>query len=126
MTRLFALASWCLTCVAISLAVVAALAVPPPAVADSGDGPWQPCAILSGTDYKTKCCQDACQGDPACQAQCCQEACGNDQNCFANCSTAGNNTGAFFCPNCTPTGCGDGFCWCPILKCRKATPCYCP
>jgi hypothetical protein len=126
MLRLYSLGSWFCTSLALTLAVVAALAVPEGAFADSGlPPPPPPCTNCSGdcsyqcgsdntcyencmTDCTGPCCNGQCGSDPDCYYSCCQAACGDDQTCQANCQAGWAG------PGCT----GGTTCYTPGNKCN--------
>ena len=87
MVRIYSLGCWCFSCLAIALGMVAILAVPTGAFADSGLG--QPCTCAPGDGACLgNCCVTQCAGDQACQDQCCQTACGSDSSCLNACKAA--------------------------------------
>jgi hypothetical protein len=97
MSRLYSLGSWSCLSLGLALAVVATLAVPEEAFADSGE--CASCATTCGetcgsdnTCYENcmapctqGCCTQLCGTDDSCYSSCCQAACGSDQTCYNNC-----------------------------------------
>jgi hypothetical protein len=97
MIRLYSLGWWSCVSLALALAVVATLAVPEEAFADSGSCTYcaSACTTQCGSDntcYENcmasctqGCCTQQCNGDTTCMESCCEGACGSDQTCLQNC-----------------------------------------
>jgi hypothetical protein len=121
MLRLYSLGSWLCVSVSLALAVVAALAVPEGAFADSGNPPPPPppctncsadCSYNCGSDnacYENcmttctgGCCGYECGSDGTCFSTCCQDACGTDTTCLDNC--VAQSPGGCAGPTCNTTG----------------------
>ena len=103
MDRFYSLASRLFGYLAFALALLAPLAVPQNAWADSGSdcamGCGDYCAAQCGSDMMcSMSCNSACNsgcscsqqypGDPSAQAACCQTACNGDPSCVTSCSSA--------------------------------------
>jgi hypothetical protein len=139
--RLCTLGSWFCTSLALALSVVAALAVPEGAFADSGDplacgtcsgdcagqcgGTGNACYENCMTNCLGSCCGQQCGTDPGCWSLCCRNACMGDPTCLANCQ-AQEGCDRTLCetPNCNLPPCpGD------ITGCNKTpgscNPCKC-
>jgi hypothetical protein len=119
MFRLYFLGSWCCTSLALVLAVLAILAVPEEAFADSGacDSCATSCTNQCGSDndcYEVcmtgclnVCCSQQCGSDPTCWNSCCQDACGSDQTCLNNCLVAFCSRMDCETPNCLSLPCSN-------------------
>jgi hypothetical protein len=102
MDRVYSLSSRLFGYLAVTLALLAPLAVPQNAFADSASdcmaGSMSWCMTQCGMDtgcisacYAAApgaCCDLQCNGDSACQTACCQNLCNGDSTCLANCSAA--------------------------------------
>ena len=149
MDRFCSLASHLFGYLAFALAVLAPLAVPQNAFADSGSDCASACS--AGCNGDTTCmmncssvcsdggCNARCYGDPSCEATCsnCISQCNGNSTCQANCAGAISGWSPFWCSSCTTAvdpvsgkSCDTGLClcvnpiWCRINS--TASACYCP
>lgn len=98
MSRLEAVAAWCLSCLGAVLLGGSIVSVPQNAFADAGGDCYNKCTAECGPELQCFydcagiCCGQACEGEETCSNECCGSACPGDPSCAEECTALATAT----------------------------------